>query len=243
MIPKKIHYCWFGGKTLPADAEACIKSWAEKCPDYALIRWDEQNVSLEDSLYARQAYEAEKWAFVSDYVRLKALWEQGGIYMDTDVEVLHPLDRFLTSPMFMGFESRERVATCIIGAEPKSPFIGTLLETYRTGTFLRTDGSFDCTTNVERITEALKKRGLRTDGTLQVVEGITVYPSAVFSPKSLETGRVTLTLETCTIHHFNASWMTQRQKRHTRIAQILGPRWAKIAAKVYRSIKGSGATP
>lgn len=242
MIPKKIHYCWFGGKPLPASVEACMKSWAENCPEYQLIRWDEQNAPFMDSLYAHQAYEAGKWAFVSDYVRLKALWEQGGIYMDTDVEVLRPLDRFQDAEMFMGFESRERVATCIIGAEPRHPFIGALLETYRNGTFLRADGSCDCTTNVERVTEELKKRGLRTDGTLQTVEGVTVYPTDVFSPKSLETGRIRLTPESCTIHHFDASWMTHSQKRHTRIAQLLGPRWAKTAAKLYRSIRGNGST-
>lgn len=243
MIPKKIHYCWFGGKPLPASAEACIKSWAEKCPDYELIRWDEQNSSFESNLYAKQAYEARKWAFVSDYVRLKALWEHGGIYMDTDVEVLRALDCFLDAAMFMGFESRERVATCIIGAEPKHPFITALLETYRNSAFLQADGSCNCTTNVVRITEELKNRGLRTNGALQSVEGIVVYPCAVFSPKSLGTGKITLTPESCAIHHFDASWMTRSQKRHTRIAQLLGPKRAKTVAKLYRAIKGSGTAP
>ena len=223
MIPKKIHYCWFGGSELPPKAQACIASWKTHCPDYEIVRWDESNSPLAACLYVRQAYEAKKWAFVSDYVRLHALCQQGGIYLDTDVELLGSLDPFLEQPAFLGFESPESVATCVMGACQEHPVFREIMALYETICFLKDDNSFDQTTNVARITTFLCEKGMRSDGSRQNVCGIGIYPADYFSPKSLETGKITLSGNSCAIHYFDASWMTSRQRFHTRLAQWLGP--------------------
>lgn len=110
-IPKVLHYCWFGGAPKPKNIQNCIRSWKKYCPDYEIIEWNEQNFDVSQSLYTRQAYDARRWAFVADYARLKILYEQGGIYMDTDVELLRPLDDLLAYPAFFGFQHNNEVAT------------------------------------------------------------------------------------------------------------------------------------
>lgn len=121
-IPKVLHYCWFGGAPKPKNIQNCIRSWKKYCPDYKIIEWNEQNFDVSQSLYTRQAYDARRWAFVADYARLKILYEQGGIYMDTDVELLRPLDDLLAYPAFFGFQHNNEVATGLgFGAEARSP--------------------------------------------------------------------------------------------------------------------------
>ena len=121
-IPKVLHYCWFGGAPKPKNIQNCIRSWKKYCPDYEIIEWNEQNFDVSQSLYTRQAYDARRWAFVADYARLKILYEQGGIYMDTDVELLRSLDDLLVYPAFFGFQHNNEVATGLgFGAEARSP--------------------------------------------------------------------------------------------------------------------------
>lgn len=223
MIPKQIHYCWFGQKPPPRLVKRCMASWERHCPDYKLNCWDETNASLKDNSYVRQAYQAGKWAFVSDYVRLKVLAEYGGIYLDTDVELVRPLDQYLCGDMFIGFESAKKVATCVVGAAPGHPFIEHLVELYSARSFRTEDGRLDETTNVDYITRELVKRGLCLNGARQQVENISLYPTECFSCKSLETGKITVTSNTAAIHHFQASWMSPRQRFHTKLAQWLGP--------------------
>ena len=128
MIPKKIHYCWFGGNPKPKLAEKCIKSWKKYCPDYELVEWNETTFDIDSApLFVRQAFESKKWAFITDYVRLWAMYNYGGIYMDTDVEVVKPLDRFLSEKAFSGFESSNYVPTGIMASEKDNPVIGELL--------------------------------------------------------------------------------------------------------------------
>ena len=123
-IPKILHYCWFGGAPKPKNIQNCIRSWKKYCPDYEIIEWNEQNFDVSQSLYPRQAYDARRWAFVADYARLKILYEQGGIYMDTDVELLRPLDDLLAYPAFFGFQHNNEVATGLgFGAEARSPVV------------------------------------------------------------------------------------------------------------------------
>lgn len=107
-IPKKIHYCWFGRNPLTESAKKCIESWKKYCPEYEIIEWNENNFDLTENRYAREAYEQKKWAFVSDYARLKIVYEQGGIYMDVDVELIKPLDELTELDGYMGFEKRDR---------------------------------------------------------------------------------------------------------------------------------------
>ena len=141
-IPKVLHYCWFGGAPKPKNIQNCIRSWKKYCPDYEIIEWNEQNFDVSQSLYTRQAYDARRWAFVADYARLKILYEQGGIYMDTDVELLRPLDDLLAYPAFFGFQHNNEVATGLgFGAEARSPVVKALLDDYDGLPFLLPDGS------------------------------------------------------------------------------------------------------
>lgn len=209
-----------------------MESWKKFCPEFEIIRWDESNAPLSDNTYVRQAYQIQKWAFVSDYVRLTALCQQGGIYLDTDVELIRPLDAFLMGKGCMGFENRDKVGTSFIAAEIQHPFLHMAREQYQTLSFLQAEGVPDYTTNVDRLTLLLLRKGLRQDGTLQTVCGMTIYPQDVFSCKSLETGEIILTENSCAIHHFQASWMSSRQRLHRRIAQWIGPTNAKRLKKL-----------
>ena len=214
MIPKIIHYCWFGGKPLPPLAQKCIASWKKYCPDYELKLWNEESFDLNSNPYAREAYEAKKFAFVTDYVRLWVLYQYGGIYMDTDVEVLKPLDRFLIHPAFSGFESAEAVPTGIMASEKNGKWAERELEYYKDRHFLKADGTPDLTTNVAIITNNLVKDGFLLNNTYQEHKGIIVmYPMEYFCPKSYRDFKLHhLTENTHTIHHFNGSWLTPYQK-------------------------------
>jgi len=226
-IPKKLHYCWFGGGEPDKLSQRCMASWRQVCPDYELVCWDEHNSPLNANVYVKQAYAAGKWAFVSDYVRLWALCRQGGIYLDTDVELCKPLNGFLDNEAFMGFESMDKVATCVLGCAPSHSFFEKLLKEYENKEFVKTGGSFNEVTNVELLTELLAEAGLRKNNQKQLIEGVNIYPQECFSPKDLQTGRIDRTERTVAIHHFNASWMSKKQRFHTKVAQILGPRLTK----------------
>ena len=222
MIPKKIHYCWFGKNPLPEIAKKCIATWKKFCPDYEIIEWNEKNFDINSNAYVREAYENKKWAFVSDYVRLYALYNYGGIYMDTDVQVLKPLDFFLNEQAFSGFEAYDRVPTGIMGAEKNHPFFRMLLDYYTDRRFVLNDGKFDYTTNVEVITRYCTERGLLLNNTKQAVEGFTLYPFDYFCPKDYDTKEIRLTENSYTIHHFDGSWMPKSQKIKEKIQKLIG---------------------
>lgn len=212
MIPKIIHYCWFGGNPLPPLAEKCLKSWKKYCPDYELVRWDESNFDIASApLYVRQAYDAKKWAFITDYVRLFALTEYGGVYMDTDVQVLCPLDAFLKHRAFSGFEDETHVPTGIMASEKGFPLFEELLHYYDTATLYDDEGNIPFQTNVLIITEILERKGLQKNNQYQEIEGFALYPKDFFCPKSYSDGRIYKTKNTITIHHFNGSWHTKEQ--------------------------------
>ena len=208
MIPKIIHYCWFGRGKMPKLAKKCIKSWKKYCPDYEIKEWNEDNFDLDMYPYVREAYDNRKFAFVTDVVRLYALYHEGGIYMDTDVEVIKPLDPFLKHTAFSGFEDETMVPTGIMASEKGGRWAKENLEYYIGRHFLKPDGTPDTTTNVVVITNYMLSHGLQQNNTLQDFPGfITMYPKDYFCPKSYEDLKIYKTKNTVTIHHFAGSWL------------------------------------
>lgn len=219
MIPKTIHYCWFGRNPKPKLAEKCIKSWKKYCPDYEIIEWNEDNFDLSSApLYVRQAYEAKKWAFVTDYVRLWAMVTYGGFYMDTDVEVIKPLDKFLGHQAFSGFENETQIPTGIMACEKNFPLFLEFLRYYDDVSFIDKNGNISTVTNVLIMTDICLKKGLQPNNTLQIVDGFTLYPKDVFCPFDFRLDRVKKTRRTVTIHWFAGSWVSEENKRKHREA-------------------------
>lgn len=221
MIPKKIHYCWFGGKPLPADTVRYIATWREHCPDYEIKEWNESNFNLDLYPYVREAYDAGKYAFVSDVARLHALVAEGGVYLDTDVEVLKSFDPFLGHEAFTGFEDGSHVTTGVMGSEKGGRWARENLEAYADRHFVKPDGTYDTTTNVAVITAYMLRHGLRLDDTLQHIDGlVTVYPREYFCPKdsyaySRNPGNITG--NTHAIHYFAGTWQTRNTPEYIRL--------------------------
>lgn len=223
MIPKKIHYCWFGRGKMPELALKCIESWKKYLPEYEIKEWNEDNFDLNLYPYVREAYDNRKFAFVTDVVRLYALYHEGGIYMDTDVEVLKPLDAFLNCPAFSGFEDDVHVPTGIMASEKGGKWAEENLAYYDGRHFVNEQGELDLTTNVTTITNYMLPYGLKQNNTLQQFSGlITFYPKDYFCPKSYEDGKVYLTDNTYTIHHFAGSWQTPYRRFVFKVGHWVG---------------------
>lgn len=223
MIPKKIHYCWFGRGKMPELAVKCIESWKKHLPEYEIKEWNEDNFDLDLYPYAREAYDNRKFAFVTDVVRLYALYHEGGIYMDTDVEVLRSLDDFLDCPAFSGFEDDVYVPTGIMASEKGGKWAEENLAYYDGRHFVNEQGKLDLTTNVVTITNYMLPYGLKQNNTFQQFPRlITFYPKDYFCPKSYEDGKIYLTDNTYTIHHFAGSWHTSHEDFVIRLRKLVG---------------------
>ena len=239
MIPKVIHYCWFGGNPLTELAEKCIESWKKFCPDYEIVRWDETNFDVNQNDYCREAYESKKWAFVSDYARLKVLYEYGGIYMDTDVEVTKKLDAFLKHNAFSGFEDESHIPTGIMASEKNGEWMKLLLSYYDDRHFVLDDGNLDLTTNITSITNmTLSKYPLMLNNQFQEVDGVyALYSSDFFCPKDYVSGELRITDNTHTIHHFDGSWASESWKWRSKFIQkyykFLGKTGARYLSIVF----------
>lgn len=215
MIPKKIHYVWLGRGEKPELANKCIESWKKYLPDYEIIEWNEDNFDINSNTYLKEAYENKKYAFASDYIRLAVLHEYGGIYMDTDVEVLKSFDDFLNLNAFTCFESNGYITTGVIGTKKKNKWVKDMLSLYTNLNFIKEDGKFDLTTNVARMSALTKERyGLKSENVYQNLDDmVIVYPNDFFSPKDWNTGKINITENTYAIHHFSASWYTDVEKK------------------------------
>lgn len=223
MIPKKIHYCWFGNGQLPEKDRKCIESWKKMCPDYEIIRWNETNYDINKNQYMKEAYEAKKWGFVPDYARLDIIYEHGGIYLDTDVELIKNLDELLICEGFMGFEDGIHVNPGLcIAAEKHHDVIKKLMGIYDDRKFICDDGTFDLTPSPIMNTDMLIKMGLKTNNEKQIVDGITIFPKDYFCPKDYKSGKLNITDNTYGIHWFNASWQSPHRKRMLKVRRVIG---------------------
>lgn len=216
MIPKKIHFCWFGKNEYPSVVKKCIESWNKYLPEFEVFLWNEDNFNLSLYPYAESAYKEKKYAFVSDVCRLYVLREHGGIYLDSDVEILKPLDEFLHHKAFSGFEDNCCIPTGIIASEKNGKWVSDMLEYYEGRSFYLPDGSLDLRTNVSIMTELLTGKIQFNNSLQDVFEYVTFYPSDYFCPKSHSTRKIILSENTVCIHHFAGSWLPSKFKKRAR---------------------------
>lgn len=241
MIPKVIHYCWFGRNPLPPLAVKCIESWKKYLPDYEIKEWNEDNFNVDMIPYTSEAYKAKKYAFVSDYARFWILYNYGGLYFDTDVEVLKPLDKIISKGNFMGcerefdkklakqYQQDKNGATALgvapglgLGINPGLGLLKELLEEYAMLHFINPDGTYNQKTIVAYTSELLCRHGLQYTDKIQQIADVWIYPKEYFCPIDYQTGIDKRTNNTYSIHHYMASWMTPSQKMYKYIVSIFG---------------------
>lgn len=215
LIPKKIHYCWFGKNPLPQRYKEWMESWRKYCPDYEFIRWDEDNYDVTKNPYMFEAYKAGKWAFASDYARLDIIYDQGGIYLDTDVELLKNLDELLYQKAFLGIDASRRITLGLgFGARPGCKMIKELMDIYNAKEFIKKDGNCDLTVAPEMQRAFFREKGYIENGEFQMIDDVTVYPEKVLSARCGYTGRMLSTEHSFAAHHNDGSWASEAKKRN-----------------------------
>ena len=242
MIPKIIHYCWFGGKPLPKSAEKCIASWKKYLPDYEIKRWDESNFDVNAIPYTREAYAVCKYAFVSDYARFWILYHYGGVYFDTDVEVIRPIDDIINRGCFLGVESiRNGIYTVNPGlgfaATQGTAVIGEMVNLYSTFHFTNTDGTSDLKNIVEITTDYLSSKGLQNTDEIQDCCGFTIYPKDYFCPIDYDTRELKITENTRTIHHYAESWVPRSTRFKNALSRLFGKRFMTCLIRIKAFVK------
>lgn len=231
MIPKTIHYCWFGRGEKPKLAQKCIASWRKYCPDYEIIEWNEDNFNVNMNGYTRMCYEQKKYAFLSDYVRLVVVAKHGGVYFDTDVELVKPIDGFLAKDAFYCFETKDYVASGLgFGSVAGGETILAMLAEY--DAYLSGDkGTCGCP---QLNTAALLKLGLKPDGSLQRVADAVIFPSDYMNPFDAPTGRLNKTENTVSIHWYSASWISPCRRFRSKLMRPLHRIFGVDAFKRFR---------
>lgn len=220
MIPKIIHYCWFGGKPLPKSARKCIASWRKFFPDYEIKEWNESNFDVNIVPYTAEAYAAKKYAFVSDFARFWILRQEGGIYFDTDVEVIRPMDDILERGAFMGMENSESVAPGLgLAVEQGHPLYQWYIDYFSDKHFTPDQPSM-----IPVLREKLLKLGWQQENRIQSVDGITIYPPDYFCPQAKMGGPIYVTENTRSIHHFDCTWLPSHVRMRIKLLSIL-PAW------------------
>ena len=234
-VPKIIHYCWFGRNPLPELAQKCIASWKKFLPDYEIKEWNESNYDVRKIPYIAQAYDAKKYAFVSDYARFDILYQYGGVYFDTDVEVIKDLRPIIERGAFIGVEKGLRPllnAGLGIASPAASPIYREILDSYQNERFVNTDGSLNLKTVVERVSDIFKSHGFVEQDIMQFVADTMIYPSEYFCPKDFKTGNLIITDNTYTIHHFDSSWYSAIDKQFVEFRRKVYAKHNKATAKI-----------
>lgn len=222
MIPKIIHYCWFGGNPIPSEYQAYIATWRKYLPDYEIKEWNETNFDVNCIPFIQEAYKVKKFAYVSDYARLKILYENGGVYFDTDVEVIRNMDDLMAKGPWMGVEKHtstpsadDQVAVGLgFAVEPHNPIIKEVMSFYENTHYIFPDGHMEQITIVPVVTGVLRKHGMpaHVDRPTKV-DGITIYPWDYFCPQEgFQYNEIECTDNTYTIHHYSATWMSKADR-------------------------------
>lgn len=239
MIPKTIHYCWFGRSEMPELAQRCIASWHEHMPDWEYRLWNEDNFDINSVPYVKEAYEAKKFAFVSDYVRLWALYHEGGLYLDVDFEVFKPFNDLMHWDAFAGFEGSKHLPVMmgVIASRAKGEWVKEQLDLYQERHFVLPDGSFDLTTNVQRVSERMRQQGFVQNGKEQDYKDLHVFPVEYFCPRQT-TGEYFRTDDTYCDHLGMGSWSTQGSGWKTWVGRMVGPKNMTRIIKMKRKLFG-----
>ena len=247
MIPKKIHYCWFGRGEKPKLAKKCIESWKIFFPGYKIIQWNEKNFDITKIDFMKKAYEDKKWAFVSDVVRALVVYEYGGLYFDADVEIVHSYMDILTDDVeaFLGFENDGYVNSGLgFGAVKGHPFFKKLIEEYEKLDYEQYKGRISDVACPIITTNLLMQEGLIKEDRKQIVSGVTIYPTSYFAPRNYRTGKIKKTDLMHSIHWYNASWQDenkkQEQERLRKLSSIVGIKTAEILYGITSCIKNEG---
>lgn len=222
MIPKKIHYCWFGNNPMPKLLKKCLKTWKKKCPDYEIIKWDESNFDINCSKFVKDAYDNKAWAFVSDVARLMIIYENGGIYLDTDVELYKSLDSLLDCDAFFGFQQADNqinTGLCF-GAKKNSKIIKKMINKYD-------DIDFNLSKKSEFICPILNSKvifdnGFTVSNKIQNINNVVVYPAKYFDPIAPGNSKNLLSPESFSIHHYSATWTNKSNRIKRNIINFLG---------------------
>ncbi len=234
MIPKIIHYCWFGHGSKPPFVDRCISSWRKYLPDYQIFEWNDKNFDCDCYAYSKEAYHKGKFAFVSDVARAYVLYHHGGIYLDTDVEILQSFDQLLAHRSFWGFEAGKYIATSTIGAVKGNEIIKEYIDQYAGRKFIQEDGSLDLTTNVSIVTQLLQRRGLILENVQQVIDDDNiVFPKRYFSPYDSRTGVLSIHSDTIAVHYYSNTWNSThwfQLKRMLKnfVAKIFGEKFSEM---------------
>ena len=244
MIPKVIHYCWFGRNPLPELAQKCIASWRKYLPDYEIKEWNEDNFDVNIIPYTAEAYRAKKYAFVSDYARFWILYKYGGLYFDTDVEIIKPMDDIIARGPFMGCENEVRNGATTLGVAPGlglgvNPGRGLykeILNLYSSIHFHIANAADKQITIVQIVTEKLVEKGLKNINKIQFIEGVYIYPKDYFCPKDYITNESNMTHNTRTIHHYAATWIGKKQKVYFWVARNISPRFAICCSSCFKRL-------
>lgn len=247
MIPKIIHYCWFGGAPKPESVIKCINSWKEHCADFQIIEWNEKNFDIGSCpRYVIDAYENKKWAFATDYIRLRIIYENGGVYFDTDVELLKGIHDLLQYNAFFGFEDGKHVNTGLgFGAEPGISVIKEMMDEYNSLEFILPDGSLNQETCPAINTRTLLKYGLVQNDKRQILDdGIMILPSIYMCPIDYETGKMKRSRNTISIHWFDATWMSKdnreyHEKHRKRLKTEKADYWKYLPNRILMKLLGN----
>lgn len=239
MIPKVIHYCWFGKKPLDDKSKKCIKSWKKYCPDFEIKEWNESNYDITKNKYMYQAYKSNKWGFVPDYARLDIIYNYGGIYLDTDVEIIRPLNELLLQKGFCGIENGTQYIALGLGfgAEKNDVTIKLLLDSYEQLSFLK-NGKPDLTPAPVINAAVLKDLYLKSENEITKCGTLTVYPSEYFCPINMQTGKLEKTNNTYSIHHYAASWESRRNKFRGKVYRFVNRHFGQKIANYVRKLFG-----